>query len=71
MSKPKASGTAKRDDKRSLKGTTSRRQSALRNAALLLIPLIILIAAAARGLPSSDHGEVPDWQPSGSTAAGH
>ena len=50
------------DIKRSRKGTTSRSSSTLKASVLLIIPLVILIAALARGVEAYD-GEVPDWRP--------
>jgi hypothetical protein len=50
------------------KGTTTRQGSTLRAALLLLIPLVALIAAFARGLEAR-HGRVPDWAPTAGSPA--
>jgi hypothetical protein len=54
---------------RTRKGTTSRSTSILRNSLLLLLPIVALVAALARGLESQT-GEVPDWTPPAADA-GH
>jgi hypothetical protein len=47
---------------RNRKGTTTRRGSTLRAALLLLIPIIALVTALARGVEER-RGPVPDWRP--------
>lgn len=64
-------GTNKKTLDRGRKGTTTRRSSTLK-AALLLVPVLAILAAAfARGV-EAHHGDVPDWRPSAaSDAAAH
>ena len=54
------------------KGSTSRGRERLKGLALLIaVPLLVLVAALARGAFEEQHGEVPDWQPAAGTPVAH
>ena len=42
---------------------TPRRSATVRGALLFLVPILVLIAAIARGLPDERRGPIPDWRP--------
>jgi hypothetical protein len=55
---------------RHYKGTTSRGRERLKGLALLLgVPLLVLVAALARGAVREQHGTIPDWVPATAAAA--